>query len=146
MRANPAMVGAQLGLVELRARDFPRAAKLFAASGQAPLAEQYAAYKGKGLAMKFTGKDSCKAEVPLLAGLDAPVVKAAIDGEELNLLVDTSVSGVVVDTERAIKLLISTDSTSQLGGQGPPVGHGRADKLTLGEVELSQVPTCSRPR
>lgn len=146
--AHPAVVAHQAGMLSARRLDFRRAAAAFAVAQELPLAERYQAFEGKPLTMKWGG-DGCTVELPLLDGFEAPVVKATLEGEEVNLLVDSSVQDVILDPRTAIKLLISTDAMSQLGGPeaqgGFVVGHGQAETLVLGDLDINQVPVDMYP-
>jgi tetratricopeptide (TPR) repeat protein len=138
--ARPELVAHHLATIALHRHDFARAAKAFEAAGETALAERYGAFDGKPLAAKWAA-GKCSTELPLIADIPVPVVETTIDGETLNLMVDTSAADIILDPERARKLVISTDSMSELGGQGgPPIGHGQADSLTLGDLTLERVP------
>ncbi len=146
--AHPAIIAHQAGVLSARRLDFRRAAAAYAIAQETPLAERYQAFEGKPLSMKWGG-DGCSVELPLLDGFEAPVVKATLEGEEVNLLVDSSVQDVILDPRMAIKLLISTDAMSQLGGPqaqgGFAVGHGQAENLLLGDLSVTQVPVDMYP-
>lgn len=136
---RPELIAHELGVVALRAGNYKNAAKWFGESGEAPLQERYGSFEGKPY--KTTFSDGCVATVPLVDGFVAPVVKAKVNDEELTLLVDTSVADLVLDPNRAQRLLITTDAQSRLGGaDGPPVGHGQADTVELGGFKLDNVP------
>lgn len=138
--AHPARVAHHLANAKLHRHDFKGAAKLFEAAGEMALAERYAAFDGKPLQPKWGG-NGCTATVDLVPDMPVPVVEAQIDGETLKLLVDSSAADIILDPERAHKLVIGTDAASELGGQGgPQVGHGQADKLVLGDFSVERVP------
>lgn len=138
--ARPERIAHHLATIALHRHDFAAAAKAFESAGETALAERYGAFEGKPLTTKWPG-NACSTTLPLIADIPVPVVETTIDGEKLNLLVDTSAADVILDPERAHKLVISTDSASELGGAGGPrVGHGQADTMELGEITLERVP------
>lgn len=136
---RPELIAHELGIVALRAGKYKNAAKWFQESGELPLVDRYGSFEGKPYKTKFA--DGCVATAPLQDGFVAPVVKAKVNDEELTLLVDTSVADLVLDPNRAQRLLITTDAQSRLGGaEGPPVGHGQADTVEIGGLQLENVP------
>lgn len=141
---SPEVIAHQLGVLDLRDRKASSAAKKFEAAGEQRLAERWAAAGDGLLDAKWSG-NGCTSTIPLIPGFVAPAIEVELDGESLKLLVDTSVSGVVVDQQKALSMLISTDAQSALGPQGPAIGHGTAEQLVLGEVTLRNVPVDMYP-
>jgi hypothetical protein len=138
--AHPERIAHHLATARLHRRDFAGAAKLFEAAGETALAHRYGAFEGKPLQPSWAG-NGCETTLPLLADLPVPVVEVTIEDESLNLLVDTSAADLILDPDRARKLVISTDSASELGGPGgAQIGHGQADKLIVGDLTLQRVP------
>lgn len=139
------LVVRQLAWINLREGDWKGAAENFDDAGFSAIASRYRNFEGKPLQGKMTGKD-CVTRLPYQsAGGDVIVVEVGADGETLNLLLDTGASDLIISDAMARSLVIATDAEAPLAAGGPALPQGRLDKLSLGELEVRNVPVTMFP-
>ncbi len=134
---KPALIEYFKAWISLRSLDFKTASLHFKGAGEMDMAARFGGFAGKPLLTKWAG-NACVAELATASGEPEPIIEVVLDDAKLRLVVDSSVADVVLPASRARKLVIVSEATTDLGGA--KIGHGHADKLVLGSLELSNVP------
>lgn len=71
-------------------------------------------------------------------------ISIKVNGIKMNAFVDTGADALVIDQEKANELGIKSISEMEglfAGGKTSKIGFGRTDKLRIGEVDISNLPT-----
>ncbi|MFV8751030.1 aspartyl protease family protein [Nannocystaceae bacterium ST9] len=134
----------QKAWIHLRRGQWDKAAEDLAKAGNQQLGDRYAAFDGRPFAAKMGG-DGCKTTLPIKLDQGAVVFEVGADGDKLRLLLDTGASDVIITDAKAKSLVIGTDATAPLSAGGPPLPQGQLDKLTIGELEVENVPVSMFP-
>jgi len=125
-----------------RRDDFQQAAVFFRAAGKETVAGQLESFKGL-VPYQINNKDQV-AHVKFIHTDPLPLISVKANGSEaVNFIIDTGGSEVTLDTEFAKKIgakLFGQEAGTFAGGKQAPVGFGRIDSLTLGEMEVKNVP------
>jgi clan AA aspartic protease (TIGR02281 family) len=83
-------------------------------------------------------------EVPFIHTHPLPLIRVKVNDQEANFIIDTGASEIYLDTEFAKKAgaqdFGSTVETYG-GGKKAATGHGKIDKLTLGDLTIKNLPT-----
>ncbi len=131
-----------LGEVYYRRDDFERAAPLFAAAGREAKSKKLASFKGR-VPYRIEG-DAQITRLKFVHTDPLPLVRVRVNAnEEVNFLIDTGASEVVVDTEFAKKIGVDDFGVEQGtfgGGLKADTGEGRVDSITLGDFVVKNVP------
>ncbi len=131
-----------LAEVFYRRDDFQRAAAFFRLAGKEPIARQLESFKGQ-VPYQIEGQVS-PARVKFIHTDPLPLVPAKVnDGEEVNFLVDTGGSEVIIDPELAEKVGVKKfgqEDRTFGGGKQAPVEFGHINSLTLGGLKLKNLP------
>lgn len=131
-----------LAEVFYRRDEFQKAAPLLRELGSEPRARQMESFKGL-LPYKIDGKGR-PARLKFINTDPLPLVSIRVNGgEEVNVIIDTGGSELILDTELAKKVgvtLFGREMGTFGGGSRAPVELGRVDSVALGEVEIRNVP------
>ena len=134
--------GALLAQVFYRRDDFLRAAPLFRAIGLEAVARKLESFKG-GAPYQIEG-DAGVSRIKFIHTDPLPLLSVRINGgEEVNFMIDTGGSEVILDTDFAKEAgIVRFGSTTGTfgGGMQAPTEHGRVDSLTLGKFVVKNVP------
>jgi hypothetical protein len=130
--------------IHLRRGQWDKAADDLAAAGNDQLADRYRAFDGRPFAAKMGG-DGCRTTLPIKLEQGAVLFEVGADGDTLRLLLDTGASDVIITDSKAKSLVIGTDATAPLSAGGPPLPQGQLDKLTIGALEIENVPVSMFP-
>jgi len=138
---NKAAIGF-LAEVFYRRDQFDRAAPLLRAQGKDAMARQLESFKGM---VPYEVAGSAKAARVKFINIDPlPLVAVSINhGEEVNFLIDTGGSEVIVDSDFAEKAGIARfgeDMRTFGGGNRAAIAFGHVASLALGGVEVKNVP------
>ncbi|MCA9685149.1 MAG: clan AA aspartic protease [Myxococcales bacterium] len=137
---RPDEAARQMAWISSHAGDWKKAGDAFDAAGYPGIGARYRAFDGKPFAAKMGG-NGCSTTAALIDNpQDVLVVEAALDGERVRLLVDTSTSDLIISDTRARSLVIGTDATAPLSAGGPPLAQGQLESLTIGDLEVKNVP------
>lgn len=152
VEADPANLRAAMGLVmcHYQTNDFEGAAALpEGLLGQTPLAHMDVMRAMRGSEpYDASWLDGRTAELPFLDTDPLPVVEVEIDGRRINAIIDTGADMFILDTEIADSLgmePVATMTAMFAGGKTGELGFGVAHSLTLGGVELHNVPVSMLP-
>ena len=86
--------------------------------------------------------------IPFITSDPLPVVPVEINGKRINAVIDTGGPMFTVDQKLAKELGIKTASKSEnkyAGGKTAETGLGQADSLTIGDVNIKNVPVMLGP-
>ncbi|MEE9386827.1 MAG: aspartyl protease family protein [Nannocystaceae bacterium] len=133
-----------LAAIKLHKRDYASAAKLYDKAGATSLAQRYQAFEGKPFLLS-QGSAPCRASLPLLPGFPAAVIEVEVEGEKLRLLVDTTAPDLIVGPRTATRLVLTSDTRTSLGPDKAPIGHGKLDELSLGDMTVLNLPVDIYP-
>lgn len=82
--------------------------------------------------------------IPFIKTSIGVYVPIEVNGVKMNAFVDTGADGLTIDKEKAGELGIDSVSETEgqfAGGQTNKIGFGRTDKLSIGGVDIENVPT-----
>jgi tetratricopeptide (TPR) repeat protein len=134
----------QTAWIHLRRGQWDKAGDDLAKAGNDQLGDRYRAFDGRPFTAKMGG-DGCKTTLPITLEQGAVVFEVGADGDKLRLLLDTGASDVIITDAKAKSLVIGTDATAPLSAGGPPLPQGQLDKLTIGALEIENVPVSMFP-
>jgi hypothetical protein len=140
----PLQIDQQLGLIDIRQRQFKASAARFRKIGLEGLSARFSSFGATGLSQRWSG-DECVSTFDNVVQDGAMIIDAIIEDIPVRLLFDSSVASLVIDQQTAIRMLISTDSSSPLGEGELTIGHGKVEALTLGALKLKDVPVDLYP-
>ncbi|MBY2483751.1 aspartyl protease family protein [Clostridioides difficile] len=86
--------------------------------------------------------------IPFITTEPLPVVPVEINGKRINAVIDTGGSMFTIDQKLAKELGIKTASKNEnefAGGNTVETGFGQADSLTIGDVNIKNVPVMLGP-
>lgn len=96
----------------------------------------------------FDGTTQPIVSLPFVASLPLPVVQINVNGTKVNFMIDTGAPGVVIDPALAKSLGLSISSGGQgvfAGGAGGKIEETRIGKISLGGIEVHDVPAIVMP-
>jgi len=131
-----------LAEISYRQDNFAAAAKRFEAAGREVRAAQLASFEDR---RPYSSSGTAgRVELPFVQTDPLPVVRIRVNGSEpAAFILDTGGAEVIVDTEWAASIgieSVGSDTGTFAGGRKAAYGRGRADSLTLGDLELRDVP------
>lgn len=135
---------AKLALAEAyyRRDDFQRAAPLFRAAEREPVARKLESFNTLK-PYDLRNKESV-GHLRFLQTDPLPLVQVRVNGSgPVNFLIDTGGGEVIVDTEFAKELGVpqfGVETGMYAGQRNAPLNNGRIDSLTLGELEVKNLP------
>jgi predicted aspartyl protease len=121
---------------------FERAASLLRAAGRTTLAKNLESFRGL---TPYEVRARAKSTVlKFLVTEPLPLVKVKVNGKEATFVIDTGAPQVVLDPDFARQVQArefgSVGKGTFAGGKSATVQGGRIDSLTLGDVEIRNVP------
>jgi predicted aspartyl protease len=131
----------QLALVYYRRDDFARAAPLYRALGAEAAAKKLESFARETPYLIEGKANVCR--VPFVHTDPLPVVQVKVGPESVYFLIDTGASEVYLDPEFAKKVNVTEFGSSTGtygGGLKAQTGHGRVEKVTLGDFAVHNVP------
>lgn len=133
---------ALLAEVHYRRDDFQAAASLFRALGRDAMARKLESFEGR--TPYATEPKAQVASLPLVTVDPLPIVQVQVNGSgPVNFLIDTGGAEVILDAAFADEVgaaRFGTERGTFAGGQQAAYEHGRVDSMTLGDVQVRNVP------
>lgn len=129
----------EYGWVHLRQRKYDKFAVDLAAGGNTQLADRYRAFAGDPLQATVEG-NACKLEIPLATQKPLATVDIKIGDKTVGAIFDTGAADLIVTRSLADELGMEVAASSQIAQGMPPVGHGQFPSVTVGGLNLKNVP------
>ena len=141
---RPDEAARQMAWINLRRGTWKKAGESLSDAGFPEIGERYTAFSGKPFAAKMG--HGCSTVLPIVdTDDDVILVEVEADGETLKLLFDTGASDIIMSDAKARSLVIGTDAISPIAAGGPPLAQGQLETLSLGDLQVSNVPVTMFP-
>ncbi len=131
-------VARQLAWIHMRRRDYSGLARALDAAGSPVMAGRYRSFVGKPFTIART--PACVATPKLISAAPLLIAEIEIAGKVTGAILDTGAAEVILAESFAKELGVVTRAKSQLGPEGPEVSHGEVEHLTIGGIELNNIP------
>lgn len=142
LKAEDKQVINLLAEVAYRRDDFQQAATLLRTAGKNTMAAQMESFKGQVPYLITAPAQTTR--VPFIHTDPLPLIAVKINGSaEANFIIDTGGAEVILDTDFARQhqaQIFGQEERTFGGGRRAPMEFGRIDSLSLGELEIKNVP------
>ncbi|UWD48586.1 aspartyl protease family protein [Clostridioides difficile] len=140
----------ELALIYYQTNQYQKADKLSSTEGKVnnAILEMMKSFEDKNPnQIDWNGKD--ETVIPFVTTEPLPVIPVEINGRRINAIIDSGGPMFVVDEKIAKEIGIKTVSKEEnskfAGGNSAETGFGQADSLTIGDVNMNNIPVLLGP-